>query len=244
MARQKKCPECPPPGAPAWMATFSDLMSLLLTFFVLLLSLSTIEKQKFSMAMTSLQGALGVMQGSSGTTPTIANIPMFNIGKGQTDQLVQQQVNQIREQLAVANLSELLNIQHTKDVLRFSISEGLLFDSGQAEIKSAADTFLVAISEILNLIPFEIRIEGHTDNIPIRTVRYPSNWELSYSRALALGRRFSENGVSQDRFQLIGYGDQRPKADNSTPGGRAINRRVEIEVNLRDEIRRSLLPGE
>ncbi|MCL1826781.1 MAG: flagellar motor protein MotB [Candidatus Cloacimonetes bacterium] len=244
MAREKKCPECPPVGAPPWMATFSDLMTLLLTFFVLLISMSTMEVKKFAMAMTSLQGALGVLPGSAGNTLAITAIPMFQVGKGQVDQLLNDQVNKITEQLAMANIADLMNVQKSKDVLRISIAEGLLFDSGQAIIKATADTFLVGIAEILNIVPFEIRIEGHTDNIPIHTVRFPSNWELSYARALALGLKFAECEVNPDRFQLIGHGDQRPKADNSTPEGRSINRRVEIEVNLKDDVRKSLVPGE
>ena len=139
---------------------------------------------------------------------------------------------------------ELLQAQQNRDFLHFNIAEPLLFESGQAIIRQEADAILSSIAEILNTVPFEIRVEGHTDNIPISTARFPSNWELSYARALALTNRFIEHGVNASRFQVIGYGEFRPMADNTTPQGRGLNRRVEIIVNLREEIRRTLLPGE
>jgi chemotaxis protein MotB len=225
------------------MSTYSDMMALLITFFVLLLSMSTLEQKKFASAMASLKGALGVLS-ATGTTIAITNMPTYSPGKGQTDQMIQAQIQNIQAELARTNLADLMNIQLTKDVLRFSISEGLAFDSGRAEVKREAMPFLVAIADILNLVPFEIRVEGHTDNIPIRTAQFPSNWELSYSRALAISQSFMNSGVNSARFQIVGFGDQRPKADNDTPQGRALNRRVEIEINMKNEIRRSLIPGE
>ena len=244
MPRKHKCPECPPKGAPPWMATYADMVTLLLTFFVLLLSMATIEQTKFAVAMTSLRGALGVMNSRQGVSIPISNMPMFQIGRGRIDQVLEQQVQQIMDQVRDENLIELLQAQQNRDFLHFNIAEPLLFESGQAIIKEEASEILAAIAEILNTVPFEIRVEGHTDNIPISTVRFPSNWELSYARALALTNRFIEHGVNPSRFQVIGYGEYRPMADNATPQGRGLNRRVEIIVNLRDEIRRTLLPGE
>jgi chemotaxis protein MotB len=226
------------------MATYADMVTLLLTFFVLLLSFASMEQQKFAVAMTSLRGALGVMNSRQGVSIPISNMPMFQIGRGRIDQVVEMQVQKILEQAKIEELLDMLTAHQTKDFLHFNIAEPMLFNSGEAVIKSAADTLLKAIAEILNTVPFEIRIEGHTDNIPISTFRFPSNWELSYARALALSLRFVEHGVNPSRFQVIGYGEFRPIADNATPQGRGLNRRVEVYVNLRDEVRRTLLPGE
>jgi chemotaxis protein MotB len=226
------------------MATYADMVTLLLTFFVLLLSFASIEQQKFAVAMTSLRGALGVMNSRQGVAIPISNMPMFQIGRGRVDLVVEQQVQSIMEHVREHDMMELLQAHQNRDFLHFNISEPLLFETGQAEIKAEANAILAAIAEILIPLPFEVRIEGHTDNIPISTARFPSNWELSYARSLALTSRFIEHGVAPARFQVIGYGEFRPMADNTTAQGRAINRRVEIFVNLRDEVRRTLLPGD
>ena len=244
MAKKKKCPECPPVGAPAYMNTYGDMMTLLVTFFVLLISYSTIEQKKFTIAMTSLRGALGMMTSSQGVSLPISKMPMFQIGKGRIDQIIETQIMEIQEMLKKSGMQDMLKTQQSKDQLHFNISEPLLFSSGEATVKASADSVLKIIAEILNTVPFEIRVEGHTDNIPINTVRFPSNWELSFARGIALSRKFIEFGVSPARFQVIGYGEYRPIADNATAQGRGLNRRVEIFVNLREEIRRSLLPGE
>jgi chemotaxis protein MotB len=226
------------------MATYADMVTLLLTFFVLLLSFATMEQTKFNVAMTSLRGALGVMNSRQGVSIPISNMPMFQIGRGRIDAMVEQQVQNVMEQVREQDLIELLQAHQNRDFLHFNIAEPLLFESGQAVIKPEADAILYAISEILNMVPFEVRVEGHTDNIPISTLRFPSNWELSYARSIALIQRFIYHGVNPARFQAIGYGEHRPMADNATAQGRAINRRVEIFVNLREEVRRTLLPGE
>ncbi len=244
MSKKKKCPDCPPPGAPAYMNTYGDMMTLLVTFFVLLISYSTIEQKKFTMAMTSLRGALGMMTASQGVSLPVSKMPMFQIGKGKIDQVIEAIIKQIREQLQKSGMQDQIKMTQSKDQIHFSISEPMLFESAQATVKPAADSLLVLIAEILNIVPFEIRVEGHTDNRPINTPRFPSNWELSFARGIALSRKLIEFGVSPNRFQVIGYGEYRPIADNSNPTGRALNRRVEIYVNLREGIRRSLMPGE
>ena len=243
MAKKHKCPECPPPGSPAWMSTYSDMVTLLLTFFVLMLSMANMEEQKFTMAMTSLRGALGLLNSSAGAAIPITTMPMFQVGKGQVEQTVEQILEQMDIDLKQTGMQDMLRIDKTKDRLHFTIAEPMLFDSGRADIKAGADSLLRVISNILALVPFEIRIEGHTDNIPIHTVRFPSNWELSCGRAIALAQRFQVHGIAPSRFQIIGYGEHRPIADNVTDVGRRLNRRTEIFVNLRDEVRQSILPG-
>jgi chemotaxis protein MotB len=220
------------------------MISLLLTFFVLLISYSTIETKKFTIAMTSLRGSLGVLTMSQGVSLPISRMPMLQIGKGRIDQIIEEQVQQIKEDLQKLNMQDMIKITQTRDQLHFTISEPLLFESGRADIRAEADSLLRVIADILNLVPFEIRVEGHTDDRPISTARFPSNWELSFGRGLALSQRFIHFGVRPERFQIVGYGENRPIADNATPQGRALNRRVELIINLQDEIRRSLLPGD
>jgi len=244
MAKQKKCPECPPKGAPAYMSTYSDMVTLLLTFFILLLSFATMEQVKFDVAMTSLRGALGLLNSRQGSAVPISNLPNFQVGQGRADQQMEQMMQQVAQQLQASNLQDFMQVDQTKDRLHINIAEPMLFDSGSADIKAAADTLLKLVADILNIVSFEVRIEGHTDNVPMRSARYPSNWELSFGRGVALARKFMQFGVAPERFQVVGYGEYRPIADNDTREGRAINRRVDIYVNLRAEPRQALLPGE
>ena len=237
MVKRRRCADCPPPGSPGWMSTFADMSTLLLTFFVLLLSMSTIEVQKFTEAMTSLKGALGVLSGT-GTSPI--RMPQMTINRPQAEREIEQQIQNIEELMRRNDITDEFKMHQSSDVLHFSISDNFLFDSGQAVLKEGADIFLEAMAKILNTVPFNVRIEGHTDNIPIHSMRFPSNWELSYSRGLAIAERFSLHGVQPARFQIVGHGEHRPLADNASPQGRAINRRVEIYVNLREDIYRSL----
>ena len=243
MARKKKCPECPPVGAPAWMATYGDMVTLLLTFFVLLLSMATIEQIQFTVAMNSLKGALGVLS-TTGTQMPIPRMPMVQIGAVRTEQTVEQQMQAIQEIIQRTQIADDLKMHQSADFLHFTISDNFLFDSGQADLKEGSAEVLGAIAEILKTVRFEVRVEGHTDNVPIHSARFPSNWELSFARALAVSQNFTEHGVDPARFQVIGYGEYRPLADNSSPQGRVLNRRVEVFVNLREEVRRSLIPGE
>ena len=148
---------------------------------------------------------------------------------------------EIRTTAQKSGENEMLKITHDKDTIHFSLSAPMLFTTGSADLKDTAKPLIKLISDVLILFPFEIRVEGHTDNLPISTPMFPSNWELSFSRALSVAKQLNENGVNSSRFQVIGYGETRPIADNLTEEGRGLNRRVEIYVNLRSEVRKSIL---
>ncbi|HPY96337.1 MAG TPA: OmpA family protein [Candidatus Cloacimonadota bacterium] len=241
MARQKKCPECPKVGAPEYMLTYGDMMTLLLTFFVLLITFSSVEQSKFSMAATSLRGALGVLQGTQGQVLPLTKMPLFSIGIGKADKMIEELIKEMRSTAQKTGENEKLKITHNKDTIHFSLAAPMLFTTGSADLKETAKPILKLISDILVLFPYEIRVEGHTDNLPINSPIFPSNWELSFSRALSVTRQLNDFGVNSSRFQVIGYGDTRPIADNSTEDGRELNRRVEIYINLRGEVRKSII---
>ncbi len=241
MARQKKCPECPKVGAPEYMLTYGDMMTLLVTFFVLLISFSSIEQTKFSMAATSLKGALGVLQSSKGLSLPMSKMPLFSVGRGKAQKQIEELLKQLKEVASKSGNEDMLKVTQNKDSIHFNLSAPMLFNTGSADLKESASPMLLLIAEILKTVPFEIRIEGHTDNLPINKPEFPSNWELSFSRALAVSKKMNEFGVNQTRFQVIGYAENRPIADNSTEQGRELNRRVEIFVNLSGEVRKSIV---
>lgn len=226
------------PGS--WIITYSDLMSLLLAFFVLLFSFSTIDARKFQQALLSMRGALGVLSGGRMVLPEVLSEPplppdidlprvgerwIFTPDVAQMLEVEQQ----VREALATAGLEEaaLIRIEERGLLLRFP--DSVFFDSGRADLRPEGVQLLDALKPVLAQVPNPIRVEGHTDNVPINTYRYPSNWELSSARAGAVIRYLLAGGeLEPERFSSAGYGEYRPVADNSTAEGRQLNRRVDI----------------
>lgn len=143
-------------------------------------------------------------------------------------------VTQIAEEMekALAALidQDLVNVRRNKFWMEVEIKTSLLFPSGSAQIASSATTTLSKVAVILNRYPNPIHVEGFTDNKPIRTLAFPSNWELSAARAASVVRLFSSSGIKPERMVAIGYGEHQPVADNATPEGRNTNRRVVLVV--------------
>jgi len=125
-----------------------------------------------------------------------------------------------------------VNIKVTDKGIAIRINAPFLFPSGRAALKTGAVGVLDSLAVFLGKVPYPVRIEGHTDSIPINTARFPSNWELSAARAVAVTRALQGGGVAPDRIAAIGCGEYRPLAPNTTPEGRAENRRVEIFLKL------------
>lgn len=137
-----------------------------------------------------------------------------------------------RVEQALVNLidADLVKVRRTQLWLEVEINSDVLFASGVAEPQAAAVPALVSLANALQPFPNPIRVEGHTDDIPIRTLQFPSNWELSSARASSVVQLFDRQGITPDRLAVIGYGEHRPVADNATPSGRNANRRVVIVV--------------
>ncbi|MGM0412945.1 MAG: OmpA family protein, partial [Pseudomonadota bacterium] len=126
-----------------------------------------------------------------------------------------------------------LSVSEDKNFVEIEIDTSALFDSGGAEPTEAAVPILEAMGNILEPLPFPVKVEGHTDNRAIETDRYPSNWELSAARAASVVRLLSSGGVGSDRLSAVGYGAERPIADNDTAEGREENRRVVLVLEKR-----------
>jgi len=236
VAKAKKH-ECPV-GAPMWMATFSDMVTLLLAFFVMLLSFSTIQEAKFHDAVSSLQGAFGVMK----SPPTV--IQMNEVIQPQADtnewQEMLYEMQQIQQIMAQEGLQDDVQLEIEKEGVSIQISTPLLFDPARATIRGASHDLLAKLSDALAEVDTEIQVEGHTDNVPISSAQFPSNWELSSARATAVLKYLVDNGVPPGRLAAVGYGEFRPIEPNETPAGRRRNRRVEIFVRRTDALARTL----
>ncbi len=280
MAKRKE--EEPPKGAPAWQSTFADLMNLLLCFFVLLFSMSTIDAQKFEAIASSFSNTFSIFSAGgssfeeglliSNGVSQLNNLDKYitNTGasaskKSDTNDLeeddasanasadadadstadalkekLEQEQLKASEELA-EKMSEALNengldkevdINFTSQYVQLTLKGSVLFDSGSADIRQEALPMISQIAMILSrYAESTIEIEGHTDNVPINKGKYESNDVLSSYRALAMFDYLVENTtLDPAKIKHSGRGEYIPVADNSTPEGRAKNRRIELKI--------------
>lgn len=262
-----------------WLITYGDLVTLCLTFFVLLYSFSTLDNQKWQNVMTSLQGSLGVLDGGpsvnegfSGNGTGFDGNSNTNGSSGQNAAANGQATGQDSDasgqgEVKVERVDEFLKYQEemkklegikgdlntylqakglstsiTVDVeerglvLRFQ--DSVLFERGKADIISQSNVILKEISNILKETDNGIRIEGHTDNLPIHTERFPSNWELSTSRATNVLRFLIQQGMPGEKLSAVGYGEYHPLIPNTDEESRRKNRRVDIVI-LRESMQKN-----
>ncbi|HQA60311.1 MAG: OmpA family protein [Tepidanaerobacteraceae bacterium] len=220
-------------GSPAWMTTYGDLITQILIFFVLLFSFSNVDRDKFTAAMLSLQGSLGIIDGGmtlqEGDLMEQGEIGeiMISVQEQREFELLHERVEEIISEDDLNGIQ--VNLDERGLVIRFV--EGVLFDSGKADIKNEARAILDKIAPLLIDTHRHIRIEGHTDNLPINTREFPSNWELSTARAVNVVKYFIEkHNFSPYILSAAGYGEYRPIAPNDSDKNRALNRRVDIII--------------
>src|SRR5690554_681933 len=261
-------PEEEKPGIPAWVVTFADLMSLLMCFFVLLLSFSEIDAQKFKQIAGELSKAFGVQrevpaleipQGTSPIfdtfspappEPTVVNEikqtttdqqPELQTLKSPDEQAVQEAVQdkmdastaRILEVLEPAIIDGRINVSQEQRRIVIRIEEKGSFPSGSAQLTWEFEGLLLDMAEVLADMPGDLAIEGHTDDEPIRTDRFYSNWDLSAARAAAVANvLLAREQVRPDRLRVTGLADTEPRVPNSSDDNRAKNRRVEIVIDL------------
>jgi chemotaxis protein MotB len=221
--------DAPKKGAPAWVVTFGDMMSLLLCFFVLLLSFSTMEMEKFKLVAGFVREAFGVQRKHHYT-----EIPsgQLMVAAGASEHSNWEKVTlfeKIKVLIDDAELESIVQVEIKGDGVRIRVEGGALFTSGTAAVQQEMTPFLESVARLARNGEDQLVVEGHTDDRPIHSQRYPSNWELSSARAGSVVRwLIEEGGVPPRRIQAVGYADTRPLAPNDSPEGRSRNRRVEI----------------
>ncbi|NLV76431.1 MAG: flagellar motor protein MotB [Tissierellia bacterium] len=214
-----------------WLTTYSDMVTLLLTFFVLLFSFSEIDAQKFRSIMSSFQGGAGVLEGGTSLN--------LDENLGSTEGLLEEDLEKLKDILEEyaesIGLGEeiILSVEERGLVVRFM--DNVLFDSGKADLKPESKEILKSVAEILNRDEFKdklIKVEGHTDTDPILySKKYPTNWELSVIRATNVLRYLvEEENIEGNRISSSGYSYYRPIAPNDTRENKAKNRRVDIVI--------------
>lgn len=238
--RRKKKVSSDEGGSPGWITTFSDLMTLLLTFFILLYSFSTLDAVKFKNVASALQSVLlGEAKPTifpndipPGETPEMEPLPIPAEDKEDTfDDELASLFTIVQNYVDSEGLEAKITVKTNIRGVIIDINERVLFDSGKADLKEDSLEILDKVSVLINRFDNELVIEGHTDNNPINTVQFDSNWELSVIRAVNVLRYFTETkGLSTRRISAAGYGEYQPIQTNDTISGRAFNRRVNILI--------------
>jgi chemotaxis protein MotB len=233
MGKCKKCecPEC----LPEWLAAFGDLMSLLLTFFILLLSMATMDAVKIREAIGSFKGSLGILPGSE----YMEADEKFSMSQSQPMDAVENSegLDQMREPIAEINQifssmnQDIVTITESEDGFVMRLPSKLLFEGKNADINfEDAKLFIRRIAMIVKKMPntLNIEIRGHTDNIDPSGTTFADNWELSSARAIAVVKELIQAGVNRKRLHASGYADTKPISSNKTTIGRNKNKRVDI----------------
>lgn len=237
MAKRQKKPKS---GAPAWMASFADLQQLLLVFFILLFSMSSVDEQKFNSAMSSIQDALntnGLGLTDKGVIPNISIIDLDQL-KSLTELKefqIEQELLETQEflnstEFSGQTLSSYVSASKGEEGVVLTIKDVMLFDSGSADLKNTSKALIEKLSPLLSSKDRNIRVEGHTDNVPLKnTSKYEDNWELSTARATRVASFIMDNNiVVPSKIAVAGYSEYKPVAENNSSANRAKNRRVDI----------------
>jgi len=241
-----------------WLISYADFITLLFAFFVVMYSISSVNEGKYRVLSDTLVTAFNqnpkalkpIQVGQEGVSGDLVIVkpdrptgqtspldlfqesqPQSNLAEIQTD--FQQALSPLIEQ-------DLIDIKREENWVEIEINTSLLFASASAQLESEAKPVLQRLAGILQRYPNTIQVEGFTDNLPINTISYPSNWELSAARAASVVHLFMNEGVEPDRMAAIGYGEYRPIADNATPEGRRKNRRVVLVILAENALRRNL----
>jgi chemotaxis protein MotB len=222
---------------PGWLTTFNDLITLLMVFFVLLFTMGSVDNQAMNEFRDALQTGLGILGEGSRVSITVKNARkdkdnahlLRQAGGEGAPVDEQQEAVPIEEALEAFAAEPGVNVSYSNQGAHITFEDFLLFNFGKADINLGGLAFLEKMATLIQKIPYPVRVEGHTDNVPIHTVRYPSNWELSIARAVSVVKYFAESGkINPQRLSAVGYGETRPLVPNDSPANRTRNRRVEI----------------
>ncbi|MBO8127206.1 MAG: OmpA family protein [Firmicutes bacterium] len=232
MRRKSKKDVGPPPPA-QWLTTYGDMVTLLLTFFVVLFSMSSVDAKKFQAMLEGLHLSFGVITGGNTIQDGLGINGATILPESGTRITAVAQIQELYDEISAFLEEEGLEgaavavLEERGVIIRFK--DKILFDTGEAVLRPDGKAIIDKLSPLIEKIPNQVRVEGHADNRPINTSRYPSNWELSTARATSVIRYLLANtDIEPDRLSAAGYGEYRPLVPNDTPEHRAQNRRVDI----------------
>ncbi|MBZ0091043.1 MAG: flagellar motor protein MotD [Sulfuricellaceae bacterium] len=243
MARKKKHEEHE--NMERWLVSYADFITLLFAFFVVMYALSTLNEGKYKVLSQALIHAfqnpsqLVKREGAGISSQSIINKPQMviipkpmpdNPAKLRNMQKMKEIADDVLKVLDPLVKAGLVKITQSSRGIAIEINASVLFASGEAKLAPSSIKVLSSIGEVLSRVPNPIQVEGYTDNAPIATALFPSNWELSTARASSVVRLFAQNGVAEERLVAVGYAENHPVKPNDTPEGRARNRRVNVMI--------------
>ncbi|PZW71086.1 chemotaxis protein MotB [Pseudomonas sp. URMO17WK12:I1] len=234
-----------------WLVSYADFITLLFAFFVVMYSISSINEGKYKILSQTLTGVFNQPDRSIKPIPVGDERPRTTEpDRSMVDEESSQQqiaastlqniADSIRDAFGGLLQSDQLKVRGNELWIEIELSSGLLFPSGDALPNDEAFEIIEKIAKILAPYGNPIHVEGFTDNQPIKTPQYPTNWELSAARAASIVRMLAMDGVDPSRLAAVGYGEFQPVADNATAEGRARNRRVVLVVSRNLDVRRSV----
>jgi chemotaxis protein MotB len=222
---------------PGWLTTFNDLITLLMVFFVLLFAMGSVDTKMLQEFQYGLQSGFGILGAGSKVSISVRDnqqnpneaqlLFQASVEAEPEDQKVP--TDTIDEALKALTEEPGINVRYSNQGAHITFDDFLLFDFGKADITPGGLAFLNKMTTLIQKIPYPVRVEGHTDNVPIHTARFPSNWELSIARAVSVVKYFAAAGkIDPQRLSAVGYGETRPLVPNNSPANSSKNRRVEI----------------
>jgi chemotaxis protein MotB len=230
-----------------WLVSYADFITLLFAFFVVMYAVSQVNEGKYRVLSDSISSAFrnipgnasGAMMQVNPNAPMPMTLPFkrpqppnikTDVQREKNKELLRNKAKELSDALAPLIQQGQVRVTEGAFGITVEINASVLFDSGEARLQLLAVRALTAVGQILASTDFPITVEGHTDNAPINTALFPSNWELSGARAASVVRLFIDTGVDPRRLTATGYAEQRPIADNATTEGRQRNRRVAINM--------------
>ncbi len=221
-----------------WLISYADFITLLFAFFVVMFAVSRVDTQKLARFSESFSEAMGLIdEGTQGILPGVGDrmaepSPGVN-ATGPGDEVIKVREELARQQKEAGPNEAIARIKvvQRRNELVLRLDDNIVFDSGDDRVREQAQKALRAVAALVKDRKVDLRVEGHTDNVPVRNGRFRSNWELSTARATAVIAELAQTGVAPERLSAAGYGEFHPVGPNDSPEARAHNRRVDLVIS-------------
>lgn len=252
MARRRRPEE--PENHERWLVSYADFITLLFAFFVVMYSISSVNEGKYKVLSQALVGVFSDPDRSvrpipigeerplttKPALPLVSDSDQSEAALGEAVDPLQAIADNVREAFGDLIRSDQLTVRGNELWIEIELKSSLLFGSGDAMPSDMAFSIVDKVAKILKPFDNPIHVEGFTDNLPISTAQYPTNWELSTARAASMVRMMAMEGIDPRRLAAVGYGEFQPVADNATADGRGRNRRVVLVISRNLDVRRSI----
>lgn len=226
MSRKKKKGDDINPNA--WLDTYADTITLLLTFFILLYSMSSVDAKKLDELSDALQKSL---KGDTNVEELVDIDQVATDDKKNIEQKQEDLVKKLNETIEANSLADVIKVREEDRGVVLQLDETILFDPGKADLKTKSEKLLNMVTKIIKELPNDVLIEGNTDDVPMFNEEFQSNWELSTGRAVSVVKYFvSVKKLDPTKFSVKGYGEYKPLVKNNSVKNRSINRRVDILI--------------